>query len=59
MIRMILEAIYESIFEEQGVNFGFRPGKSCSGAISLIREKAQNTEWCIEGDIKDAYDNIK
>jgi group II intron reverse transcriptase/maturase len=60
MIRAILESIYEPIFklEHNDVNFGFRPKKSTHDAIRKIHQKAQNTEWCIEGDIKKAYDTV-
>jgi group II intron reverse transcriptase/maturase len=60
MIRAILEAIYEPVFtlEHKDSNFGFRPKKSTQDAIRVIRQRAQNTEWCIEGDIKKAYDSI-
>nr|AYQ94207.1 hypothetical protein [Borodinellopsis texensis] len=58
MIRMILEVIYEPIFEykHHNANFGFRPGKSSKDALEKIKRKAQNTEWCIEGDVKKAFD---
>lgn len=60
MIRAILEAIYEPMFinKHQNVNFGFRPGRSVQDAIEYIRNKAKGTPWCIEGDIKGAYDTI-
>ena len=55
---MILEAIYEPIFEENNLNFGFRPGKECDHAIQFIQN---NDTWCsiaVEGDIEGAYDNV-
>jgi retron-type reverse transcriptase len=60
MIRSILEAIYEPVFQKthQNVNYGFREGFSTHDAIDRIQAQAQNTEWCIEGDIKGAYDNV-
>lgn len=60
MIRIILEAIYEPIFEvkHKNSNFGFRKNKSTHDAINKITTKAQNTEWCIEGDIKGAFNNV-
>jgi len=60
MIRMVLEAIYEPVFTDKhkNANYGFRPGKSCQQAIDTLYKRAQNTEWCIEGDIKGAYDNV-
>lgn len=60
MIRVILEAIYEPIFEliNKDSNYGFRPNKSCKLSIDKLYRTAQNTEWCIEGDIKGAYNNV-
>jgi len=60
MIRNVLEHIYEPVFEnyQNNVNYGFRPGKSTQQAIQKLKLQAQNMEWCIEGDIKGAYDNV-
>lgn len=60
MIRRILEQIYEPIFTEvhQNVNFGFRKGKGCHHAIDKIVTQAKGMDWCVEGDIKGAYDNV-
>jgi retron-type reverse transcriptase len=60
MIRAIFEAIYEPMFEifHDNSNYGFRGGKSTYDAIKRITQKAQNTQWCLEGDIKGAYDNV-
>jgi RNA-directed DNA polymerase len=57
-IRMILEAIYEPIFEEDNMNFGFRPGKSCHHSITFLKEMGPNCNMAIEGDIEGAYDNV-
>lgn len=61
MIYEILEAIYEPIFryEHGDRNYGFRKGYSITEAMRKIKQKAQNTRWCIKGDIKGAYDNVK
>lgn len=53
-ICMILEAIYE----ENNLNFGFRPDKECHHAIQFIKN---NDTWCsiaVAGDIEGAYDNV-
>lgn len=64
-IRGILEAIYEPEFREfekannvTCTNFGFRPNKSCWDAVEHIKIKAKRTTYVIEGDIKQAYNNI-
>lgn len=57
-IRMILESIYEPIFEKANVNMGFRPGKGCHHCIKKLKEQAPNCTMAIEGDIEGAYDNV-
>ena len=61
MIRTILEQIYEPVFDKThgNVNMGFRPGKGCHESVYRILQKVKGMEWCIEGDIKGAYDNIQ
>lgn len=57
-IRIILEAIYEPIFEQRNMNFGFRSGKAARDAIESITAKVKYMNYAIEGDIKGAYDNV-
>lgn len=58
-ILMILEAIYEPIFEHLNVSFGFRPHKGCIDAIEEITHyKNQGLNLIIEGNIKGAFNNI-
>lgn len=57
-IRLILEAIYEPMFEEHNHNFGFRPGYGCHHAISKIKREGTGCITAIEGDIEGAYDNV-
>jgi len=57
-IRVILNSIYEPLFEEQGSNFGFRPGKSCQEAIEKIKKNGRGSTYAIEGDIDGAYDSV-
>ncbi|AMK50369.1 group II intron reverse transcriptase/maturase [Clostridium beijerinckii] len=56
VIRMILEAIYESQFSKY--SHGFRPNKSCHTALSQIQTNFIGTKWFIEGDICSFFDNI-
>lgn len=59
-ILMIMESIYEPIFEKYNYNYGFRPHKGCMDAIeSIIQYNNQGLNWAIEGDIKGAFDNIR
>lgn len=55
-VRMILEAIYEPVFNSK--SHGFRPGKSCHTALRQISADFTGITWFIEGDIKGCFDNI-
>jgi RNA-directed DNA polymerase len=68
-VKNILEPIFEAGFWH--VSCGFRPGRSCQGALEHIRismrprakaedGRRQRTpyQWVIEGDIKGCFDNI-
>lgn len=56
VLRMILEAIYESSFSEN--SHGFRPQRSCHTALKQIETQFDGVKWLIEGDIKAAYDTV-
>lgn len=56
VLRMILEAVYESIFAK--CSHGFRPNKSCHTALKSLKKGFNGTRWFIEGDIKGCFDNI-
>nr|YP_009729390.1 hypothetical protein, transcriptase/maturase [Caulerpa ashmeadii]QHQ73302.1 hypothetical protein, transcriptase/maturase [Caulerpa ashmeadii]QHQ73341.1 hypothetical protein [Caulerpa ashmeadii] len=56
--RIVLEAIYEPIFEKTNSNFGFRPHKSPYHAIDHLKYNINGFNYAIEGDIKGAYDNV-
>lgn len=58
-ILLILEALYDPIFDHQNTSFGFRPHKSTKDCINLITSpKNQGLQWVIKGDIKTAFNNI-
>lgn len=57
-IRLVLNAIYDPIFEITNYNHGFRPNKSTHTAVHHILYKIQGLNTAIEGDIKGAYPNI-
>jgi RNA-directed DNA polymerase len=57
-IRIILEVIYEPIFEDLDCNFGFRRNYSIHEAIHRIKKLSPVCEIAIERDIKGAYDNV-
>lgn len=55
-VRMILEAIYEPIFDNH--SHGFRPNRSCHTALRQISSEFTGVVWFIEGDITGCFDNI-
>lgn len=57
-IRMVLNAIYDPIFEKQNSNHGFRPNRSSHSAVRGILFSTQGLEYAIEGDIKAAYPSV-
>ena len=56
VVRMLLESIYESSFED--TSHGFRPNKSCHTALRMIQNRFTRCKWFVEGDIKGFFDNI-
>ena len=57
VVRTILEAIYEEVFEDS--SHGFRPNRSCHTALTRIQKTFKSTKWFIEGDIKGFFDHMK
>lgn len=58
-IRIILNTIYEPIFQKLEANHGFRPNRSTESAITRIKDNSNGMTTAIEGDFRKAYDNIK
>jgi RNA-directed DNA polymerase len=58
-IRLILESIYEPLFESLNCNFGFRPSKSAHNSIEYLKKNGTACNYAIEGDISGAFDNVK
>ena len=56
ILRMILEAIYESNFSSN--SHGFRRGKSSHSALRQVKTTFSVSSWVIEGDIKKCFDSI-
>lgn len=55
-VRMILEAIYEPVFDDH--SHGFRPNRSCHTTLRQISSDFTGVVWFIEGDITGCFDNI-
>jgi len=56
VIRMVLEAIYEPIFDHR--SFGFRKGLGVHDALQHVEKQFRHMDWVIEGDIKIAYPTV-
>lgn len=57
MIRIVLNTIYEPIFQEYEVSHGSRPKRSTHTAMKYITPKGQGLHMAIEGDITGAFPN--
>jgi len=56
VIRIILDAIYEPIFDEH--SYGFRPNRGTHHALKHVEKVFRWVDWIIEGDIQSAYPSI-
>src|SRR5947208_1028701 len=56
VVRIILERIYEPIFEES--SHGFRPGRSPHTALTQIGDQWQSIKWVVDMDIQDYFTTI-
>jgi RNA-directed DNA polymerase len=56
VVRIILERIYEPIFEE--TSHGFRQGRSPHTALKQIGEQWGSIKWIIDMDIRDYFTTI-
>lgn len=58
-ILLILESIYEPIFEKYNHNYGFRPNKIGKNCIEkIMRSENRNLNWVITGNLQEAFDNL-
>ena len=57
-IVMILERIYEVDFCD--TSYGFRPGRSCHGALSVLGQiiATKKVNWISDADIRGFFDNV-
>ncbi len=56
VVRIILEQIYEPIFEE--TSHGFRPGHSPHTALTQISDQWTGIKWLVDMDIRDYFTTI-
>src|SRR6266536_108457 len=56
VVRIILERIYEPIFENS--SHGFRPGRSPHTALEQIDQQWTAIKWIVDMDIRDYFTSI-
>src|SRR6058998_2696838 len=56
VVRIILERIYEPVFEES--SHGFRPGRSPHTALEQIGNQWSAIKWIVDMDIRSYFDTI-
>jgi RNA-directed DNA polymerase len=56
-LRSVLEPIFEREFAEH--SYGFRPGRSCKGALTRVNQLLQQGyTWVVDADLKSYFDTI-
>lgn len=56
VVRIILERIYEPLFDEN--SHGFRPRRSPHTALEQIDQQWQAVKWMVDMDIRDSFNTI-
>lgn len=57
-IRLVLQSIYEPIFQNYEANHGFRPKRSTETAMIQLQRTSKEMNLALEGDIKAAYPSV-
>lgn len=57
-IRIILNVIYEPVFQKHESNHGFRPKKGAQTAMLKLQRESKEMDYALEGDISGAYDFV-
>ena len=57
-IRLVLNAIYEPIFDSAGFSYGFRPKLGCHSPMIALQQQTQGMSIALEGDIKGAFNEL-
>lgn len=54
--KLVIEPIFEADFKD--CSYGFRPGRSATGALEAIRKTGRGCRFVVDGDIKSYFDSI-
>jgi group II intron reverse transcriptase/maturase len=57
-VRIVLQSIYEPLFQIDEFNHGFRPKRSTETAMVQLQRTSKEMVWALEGDIKSAYPSV-
>jgi len=57
-IRIVLNILYEPIFQKKEMNHVFRPKRSTLTALLKLQRESKEMTSALEGDIKGAYDHV-
>lgn len=58
LIRIVLNVLYEPVFQAFEYNHGFRPKRSPQSAIRKLQIESQNMSTALEGCVKKAFDTV-
>ena len=53
---LTLEAPTESIFHED--SYGYRPRRSALDALAVCRQRCQQRNWVLDGDVEQFFDSV-
>ncbi len=56
VVKTHLERIVEPLFHDS--SYGYRPGRSCQGAVEKTSKNIMNHDWVIDLDIQSFFDTI-
>lgn len=58
LIRIVLNVLYEPVFQVFEYNHGFRPKRSPQSAIRKLQIESQDMSTALEGGVKRAFDSV-
>jgi RNA-directed DNA polymerase len=56
VVKARIEAELEGLFHPD--SYGYRPNKSAADAVAVTRERCWKYDWCVEFDIRRAFDEL-
>lgn len=56
VVKARIEGEFEELFHPD--SYGYRPNKSAADAVAVTRERCWKYDWCVEFDIRRAFDEL-